>query len=193
MANENVPLWLSCSSSAVSATKKIADKELRYKINLFTGWKKYGKRVPGSSFPEDVYRGEHPMEWLIISYMDSAIPGHNMANWVEFPLSIVGFPAFQMVEIDPAPVLKNWQRGTGSSLYLLQSSCDEMLTYTGSAVSGNDKARLFMLLLRKQNFAWKIFLSIHSSRADNQNELLVMREDHMIASQVFGSLKLKTS
>jgi hypothetical protein len=33
-----------------------------------------------------------------------------------------------------------------------------MLTYTGNAVSGNNKARPFMPMLRKQNFEWKIIL-----------------------------------
>lgn len=63
-----------------------------------------------------------------------------------------------------------------------------MMSFAGSAVVEKEHVRLFVLLLRKSNLAWKFFLSIKSNWGLETNEVETLYNDHLNASQIFGSI-----
>jgi hypothetical protein len=184
------PLWLCTSELFLGPAAVVTKKELRYKLSPFADWAAEPEVLPSSMQIEHVYRGPASSDWLVVSFMSKAVPGHNMLNWVETPIRMSGFPSIQIAaKADPVPDLVAWNYEGNSPAYMEKLGVEEMHGFTGLARFDQAVARLYVLMLCKTNLAWMFFLSLQSS-AGNGNELATLRDDHQRAGSLFGRLRL---
>lgn len=180
------PLWLKAASRGNASARPVVSEELHCRFDLFEEWdrlpavKQFAMEVTG------VCRGPDERDWLTISFMPKAVPGHNMLSWFEAPLSLVGFPDLM---VQPSPELLWWDRETTVGDYPVGLTADEAHALVGLARFPSGVARVYMLLARKEHFAWKVFLSFGST-AGSGDELACMRDDDKRAEVVFGALEL---
>lgn len=184
------PLWLHMSEQFLRPSIVVKKTELRYELNLFADWAAEPEVLPSSMQIDHVYRGTASSDWLVVSFMSSAVPGHNMLNWLEAPIRMLGFPSIQISEkANPVPNLLAWNYEGSSAAYVKNLGVEEMHGFTGLARFGQSVARLYVLMFRKRNLAWMFFLSLHSL-AGNGKELSILRDDHWRAGTIFGRLRL---
>jgi hypothetical protein len=189
------PLWLQTSSEFLrsGAVAKREQNDLRYAVHIFGDWSAEPEVLPSPMQIDHVYRGPGASDWLVVSFMPKAVPGHNMLNWIEVPMSRRGFPSLRIAaRCKPAPDLIAWNYEGNSEAYLAKLGVDEMHAFTGLARFSGDIARVYAVMLRQTNFAWMFFLSMHSL-AGNGNELQNLRDDHRRAGAIFGGLRLQTT
>jgi len=183
------PLWLQ-STGLLGASTIVTNDDLCYSICLFEGWAAEPEVRPSAMQIDHLYQGWAPGDWLVVSFMPGAVPGHNMLNWVEVPLKTLGFPSIQLTaKFQPAPELLAWKHEGDNPGYMAKVGVEEMHGFTGLARIGDAIARVYVLMLRKANLAWMFFLSLHS-QAGGGNELATLRDDHRRAGMVFGALRL---
>jgi len=184
------PLWLYTPEQSPGPATVVTKKELRYELNLFADWAAAPEVLPSPMQIEHVYRGPASSDWLVVSFMPKAVPGHNMLNWLETPIRMAGFPSIQIAaKADPVPDLVAWNYEGQSTAYMAKLGVEEMHGFTGLARFDQAVARLYVVMLRKTNLAWMFFFSLHSL-AGNGNELATLREDHRRAGSLFGGLRL---
>jgi hypothetical protein len=187
-----IPLWLQTSSKLLrsGAVAKREQNDLRYAVHLFREWSAEPEVLPSPMQIDHVYRGPGACDWLVVSFMAKAVPGHNMLNWIEAPMSMLGFPSLQIAATcKPAPDLIAWNYEGKSEAYIAKLGLDEMHGFTGLAKFSGNIARVHAVMLRQMNFAWMFFLSMHSP-AGNGNELQNLRDDDRRAGAIFGSVRL---
>lgn len=183
--NVAIPLWLRATRPLKASTQPIASGDLRCKFELFSDWSSPPALTQLPMMAAGVCRGPSEKDWLVISFMANAVPGHNMLSWVEAPLSMIGFPE---PAVQPTPELLWWDKETATRDYQLSLGADEVHAFTGLARFSSGVARLYVLLARRQRFAWKVLLSF-ASAAGGGNELASMRDDDRRAEVVFGALE----
>jgi len=167
---------------------------LGYVVQVFEDWLTVPIIESSPMQEEHIYRGSFTTQWLILTHMRNAVPGHNMDNWVQFSLALFGFPAMQMAaQVSPKPDLITWRYEGSIEPYRAKLRLDEMHAYIGSAKINHDSARLYLVMMRRDHLAWKLFLSIDSNWGTGMDELIVMREDHTRAGEVFGGLQLRAA
>jgi hypothetical protein len=181
-----IPLWLRATQPSTALTRPIESVELRCKFGLYIDWSAPPALTQMPTTAVGVCRGPSERDWLVISFMPKAVPGHNMLNWVEAPISIGGFPE---PAVQPTPELLWWDAERAVGDYQLSLGAEEAHAYTGLARFSGGIARLYALLARKQHFAWKVLLCLASS-AGGGHELVGMRDDDRRAAVVFGALAL---
>jgi len=77
------PLWLQASGPSLSAFTIVTRPDLRYTINLFDDWATEPTVVQSPMQTEHVFRGPGAGDWLVVSFMPKAVPGHNMLSWLQ--------------------------------------------------------------------------------------------------------------
>jgi hypothetical protein len=184
------PLWLCTSEQFLGPAAVVTKKELRYELSLFADWAAEPEVLPSLMQIDHVYRGRTSSDWLVVSFMSKAVPGHNMVNWVETSIRVSGFPSIQIAaKANPVPDLVAWNYEGNSPAYMEKLGVEEMHGFTGLARFDQAVARLYVLMLRKTNLAWMFFLSLWSS-AGSGNELATLRDDHRRAGSLFCRLRL---
>lgn len=187
------PLWLHASEPASFPSTIVRRKELRYELPLFADWTATPEVLRSPMQIDDVYRGPVSTDWLVVSFMPKAVPGHDMRRWIELPMAISGFPSMPIaMKAGPGTTLAAWNYEGNSAAYIAKLGVDEMHGFTGLARFGQAVARVHLLMLRKTNLAWMFCLSLHS-KAGNGREWAILREDCKRAGNVFGDLRLDTS
>lgn len=117
------PLWLYTPEQSPGPATVVTKKELRYKLNLFADWAAAPEVLPSPMQVEHVYRGPASSDWLVVSFMSKAVPGHNMLTWLEKPIRMTGFPSIQIgAKADPVPDLVAWNYEGHSTAYMAKRS-----------------------------------------------------------------------
>ncbi len=187
-----LPSWLSPPEKPGFPTSSIGEKTLSCEFNLFEDWQPQPSLQPDSpQLAERTWRGNETTDWLVLSHMTTAVAGHNMANWVEAELAFVGFPSVRISSsFKTPPGLVTWDNEGTSNPLLTRLGADENLLYTGTAVIGQLRARLYVVMVRKANLAWKFFMTFGSGWGLGNDEITLMINDHHKAAHVMSSLQL---
>ena len=179
-----MPLWLESDAAGVSSGQNFASPDLGCAFVLPADWKVSASPSRAGPVMIGVFRGENAEDWFVASFMTSAVPGHDMTNWVRPVLALTGFPE---PALQPLPTLLGWEACEVGAAYAARRGLDEVHTFIGQAKFPSGLSRLYLLLARKGQLAWKLFLSVRSS-AGTGRELVCMLDDDRRASIVFGSL-----
>jgi len=179
-----VPLWLESDAPGVSSGQSFASPELGCAFVLPAYWNVSASPSRAGPVMIGVFRGENAEDWFVASFMTSAVPGHDMTNWVRPVLALTGFPE---LALQPLPTLLGWEACEVGAAYASRLGLDEVHTFVGLAKFPSSLSRLYLLLARKGHLAWKLFLSVRTS-AGAGHELVCMRDDDRRAAIVFGSL-----
>ena len=168
-----IPLWLSAPGPTAPPAQPILSDDLRCKFLLFNEWNHVPAVEEFETMTRGIFRGPSEADWLVVSFMANAVPGHNMLLWVEVSLDLAGFPE---MAVQPLPELLRWDAERMTAGYKLRLGTDELHAFTGLGRFPDEIGRLYVLLARKEHFAWKLLLSV-SSRAGVGSELATMRDD----------------
>ncbi len=191
-SSAHTPLWLRLPAAQRFPVQAVKNDGLGYVVPVFDGWQTVPAVESAPTQEEHIYRGSLATQWLILSHMRNAVPGHDMNNWVNVFVTLLGFPAAQVAaQVRPEPALITWRYQGSVEPYRTALQVDEMHAYVGSAKVRDDSARLYLVMMRRGHLAWKLFLSVDSNWGAGMDELLVMREDHSRAGEVFGGLQLQ--
>jgi hypothetical protein len=180
------PLWLRAASALEALARPVVCESLCCMFNLPSDWTAPPALTQVPTTAPGICRGPSERDWLVISFMPGAVPGHNMLTWVEAPLHMFGFPE---PAVQPPPELLWWAPEIAIRDYQLVLGAEEAHAFTGLVRFPGGVARLYTLLARKQRFAWKVVLSF-ASAAGEGSELACMRDDDKKAAVVFGALQL---
>jgi hypothetical protein len=156
----------------------------QYSLQLFPDWS-------CETRDRHLFRGSSIADWLVIDFASTAAADQDMHHWdVIFPMSPCGFPSAQVASaLIPRPALVVSGSDPISEEYRLRLRADEVRGFVGFADYGSAGGRIYLLLARRQNLAWKVFLSI-ARESDLDKELAALRDDHRRAALIFGSLTL---
>lgn len=193
MTNATVPVWFEPTELEDWPTRAIESADLRYRLRLHRDW---DARPQVSQTPmevEHVFRGAHPAECLVVSFMDKADPAANLRNWVEAIVGIAGFPVLTLSQAGRTPKLLQWQYAGSSAPLADRLEVDEAHTYQGVGMLPGrppELARVYILLARRATLAWKVALSFMTACPPGVGEELVADNDHVRAGATFGRLRL---
>lgn len=187
----DLPLWVQPSDLEGWPVENCTSPALHYSIPIRQGWQ---TRPTVNQTPmeiEHIFRGSNALEQLTVSFMSQANPEHPLRNWLEGMLLLTGFPLLSMQpDGQPPPQLLDWQYQGNCPPYAERLAVDEVHLYQGLAQlpdSSSELARLYILLARRGNFAWKIGLSLLSAGSPEMPENFAAAS---IAGATFGSLRL---
>ncbi len=175
-----LPLWCRTIDPAHSV------EELRCSVRPPRGWDGAADTTPLPGLVQCLWRGPDVRDALVVSFMPAAVPGHRMLTWVEAPMAICGFPE---PALQPLLVLAHWEPDATPVALAARLGTDELHVLRGLARADGTIARLYCLLARRGQHAWKLFLSI-ASAAGSGDELAHLRDDDARAGAVFGALVL---
>lgn len=192
--NENipdlVPAWLLPLHDDGQSTSITHIPDLKIGLSIPEDWPRQPKLLPSRMQSDAIFRGNKDTEFLVISFMPNAVPGHDMRQWLGFSLQMTGFPEMRIVEaFENLPRLIWWPEIVSSLELAKRMEVDEAHRNTGQALINGEAVRLFVLLLRKDRLAWKIFLSIPSGWDKHEDVLNILFDDYSFAGKIFSSIK----
>ena len=125
--------------------------------------------------------------------MDKASATARITNWVDSIIAITGFPVVEMINDEQKPQLIEWTEESALDIIAKQLKADEVYGYSGIARLQDDSsrlARIYILLVRRDKFAWKITLSFETACLPGMPAKLVDSNDHIRAGAILGELTL---
>ena len=187
-------MWVQPKKLENWPTKIIDNGKLHCQLPVCEDWSTNPQVTINDSEIEHCFYGKSLAECLMIKFMEQANPNNNICNWVDYSIAITGFPILSIQQrLERPPSLLEWNY-EGSYPYLTQKlAVDEVHLYQGLAKIFNPSTsmiRLYVLLARRDTFAWQIALSIYSACFPNTPKELVDSNDHFRAGSIFGNLKL---
>jgi len=189
---DQLPKWLEKSDPAGWPTVPLKSATLRYSLRIPKRWKSEAEVSGTSSEVGHIYYGPRSTEWLTISFMEKANATSDMRNWVDPILAMSGFPV--AINLDPPPRLARWTYLGKLPSVAKHLGVDEAHAYMGLAEYKDNGVtilgRLYMLMARRKNFAWKLALSIETACLDRAPPEMVDSQDHVRAGAIFGALRL---
>lgn len=194
-----VPAWLEPAEPDGWPTRLIESSMLRYRLRIPQGWSDQPDSTavpvgPNRTQVTHIYRGPQPTEWLIVDAMDNADTESDMKTWVEAILAMVGFPVLQMSQaIDPDPQLIAWSYEGAPDELAQRLHADQVHLYRGMAkldVGHPRLSHIYLLMVRRGTFAWKVTFCLESACLPGMDEDLVAGNDHVRAGATFGALEL---
>jgi hypothetical protein len=189
---EELPAWLQKSDPAGWPTQLVESDTLRYSLRIPKRWNPEPEMRGTAREIEHVYRGPRDNEWLSITFMDKANAESDMKNWVDTFISISGFPV--VTGLKPPPELGRWNYLGRQPALAKKLHADEAHTYIGTARYSGAQAptlgRLYIVMARRRNFAWKFALCFETACPDGTPEDRIAKQDHVRAGAILGSLRL---
>ena len=189
---DELPRWLEKSDPPGWPTVPLNSATLRYSLRIPKHWSSEPEVRGTSREVEHLYHGKRDAEWLIISFMEKADDTSDMRNWVEASIAMTGFPV--MLEFDPPSKLGRWTYLGKLPGLAKKLSVDEAHAYTGLAEYNKDQkttlGRMYIVMARRKNFAWKLALSFETACFDGMPEEKVYSQDHVRAGAILGTLRL---
>jgi hypothetical protein len=188
-----VPRWLEECDPPGWPTEPLKSEALRYALRIPKRWATE-RQVRGTEREvEHVYRGAKEAEWLTVAFMDAADEGRSdMRVWVDQYMQRTGFPV--KVHLKPEPNLRKWDYLGKLPGVAKKLAVDEAHAYTGLVdyVGGERPVlgRLYILMARRKQFAWKIALSFETACFEHISEARVYSQDHVRAGAILGALRL---
>ena len=191
-----IPVWLEPADPNGWPTVPFESPLLRYSLRIPKRWSTTPQLSQTTMEAQHIFRGPWPTELLIVSFMDKASPGGKMADWVEGILAVTGFPVLEMIPeagSQPRPTLIEWVYEGALRPIAEKLDADEAHCYTGIAqLPGKPPrlSRLYILLVRRATFAWKVTLAFETACLPGMPDEIVVSNDHVRAGAVLGSLHL---
>ncbi len=190
-----LPIWVQPAAVEGWPTREVASPMLRYTVHVREGWTTSPETRSTDREVTHVYRGNTAADWLIVTLMDQANDRGNMRNWVDSMQLLVGFPILEMTlgEPKPEPNLLEWSCLGQFDELTTRLGVGESLLYTGLAqVKAQHPlfSRLYILVARRANFAWKITLCFETACFPGVEEQMVAENDHVRAGATFGYVGL---
>ena len=194
--SDEIPIWLEPVALAQWPTQIVESQALRYRLALRQGWNATPQvnRLP--THVEHIFRGVYPSESLMVSFMENAEPAADLRNWIEAIMGLAGFPLVAMVPAnndEGRPELLEWQYQGSPAALAERLEVDEIQLYQGLGkltTRPPELARLYVLLARRETWAWNISLSFISACPPGAPEATVIKNDHVRAGATFGPLCL---
>lgn len=187
-----LPVWLQDCTLEAWPTKPIKSAALRYSLKLPARWDSdYAVRGTSHSI-QHIYRGGKDTNWLMIEFLENADEHGDIRHLVQVDMAISGLPVLYDLKVQPT-LLQGRYIGTLSSL-VTKLDADDAQAYLGIArfqVPGNLLGRIYIVLVRKGTFAWKITLTFHTACLPGAPEEMVNSNDHIRAGAILGSLQLE--
>lgn len=96
MDQSYMPVWLSTFKSKLENGASFIQIDTNYQFHLLTSWQGKLTKAQYAGLEEHIYRGESNIDWLSVTHMKTAVPGHDMEIWVDSVLQLIGFPDSRM-------------------------------------------------------------------------------------------------
>jgi hypothetical protein len=175
-------LWMQRLDEGSVPVEFVRPASCRCTLSVYAGWSP--SEQPG------VFRGPRMADWLVVESA-AGMRREDPQRWDHaFPFSPCGFPSPQVAAaLHPRPRLVISTAEPVSEACRMRLGVDEACAYSGLADYRADGGRVYILLLRRDTSAWKLFLSL-STTAGAGEEVACLRHDHRRAAVVFGSLAL---
>ncbi len=191
-----LPLWLKPADPPGWPTIPIRSATLRYSMRLPQRWVSR-PLVNGTELEVwHVYWGStsQDAEWLYISFMENASEGDQLHKWVDFSMLLCDSPITQIHDDEArAPKRRTWDfLGRLPSLEA-KMKADEAYGWMGTSTYQRDfvmLGRMYVILVRRKTFAWKIVLSFMTAVLEGMPEQFIKSNDHVRAGAVLGDLVL---
>lgn len=190
----SLPIWLQPRGLDTWPTQTVTNSQLRYRVPIPAAWPQTPEIKPTAFETEHFFGGRLPGEGLIIKALPEAKPDHPLQSWVEAIVQITGFPLLSIQQgLTSPPALLQWQ-AQGPCLDLQQHfQVEETFLYQGLAQLSEGETgliRLYVLLAKRQTWAWQVGLSIASACLPGTPEERVEVNDHWRAGAILGHLSL---
>jgi hypothetical protein len=190
---QEIPIWVQPIKGNDWQTQVIDNAQLKYILSVPSAWHISPKVLSTHLDIEHFFQGNVLGEGLVIKFMQNANPKHNILNWVEAFVSLMGFPILSIRQtLEPLPQLIQWEYKGICPPLSERLKVDEIHLYEGLAQiseSSPTLIRLYILLARRNTFAWQINLSISSACLPDAPKELVEINDHFRAGAIFGNLQ----
>jgi hypothetical protein len=188
-----VPAWFEPASLEHWPTRLVESSALHYSLPLRQGWDSAPQVSEAPLEIEHVFRGPAASDCLVIGFMDRADPAADIRNWVEAIITMTGFPLPSLQQVGGAsPRLLEWETLGARPPLAQRLGVEEAYPYQGLAMLPGrppELARFYILLARRETFAWKVSLSLYSACPPGTSEQIVVANDHVRAGATFGSLR----
>ena len=195
------PVWLNPPRSETWDTRLHKSTMLRYSIQIPTAYSDNPEIFSTQKETMHMFFGKYRhAEALIVSFMDKAIPGHDMKLWVEGNMALTGFPIVELHREykNYVPELQQWVYEGCFPDFAASLNLDEVHAYSGYAIMPSPPeqdlsalgARIYILLARKETLAWKITLTFTTSVFPGMPNHMIYSYDHVRAAAIFSSINL---
>ncbi len=190
-ATDLIPAWLLSFESKSQNTSRLTLPDLKIILSIPEDWPKQPEVLPSPIQSEAIFRGNNMAEFLVIAFMPNAIPGHDMRQWLDLSLAMTGFPDIHIAQaMENPPRLLWWPEIVSSPELANKMKADEAHRNSGQALLNGEAVRLFVLMIRKGELAWKIFLSIPSEWEKHEDALKTIFDDYTNAARIYSSIKV---
>lgn len=198
MQNQNdLLVWLQTARPEGWEVRAVEDERLRYRLAVPEGW----NAAPLEAGPNEagqLFRGDHSGERLAVAFMREADPAAALPNRVEADLRLRGYPVAELIpDSDPTPnsgpTMLEWKLEEGGPALRERFGVDELWLGSGLSKFRLDRemnlARLYVVLARRGDLAWRMGLSFLSASMPGSPEEMVIENDHVRAGAIFGPLR----
>ncbi|WP_244930776.1 hypothetical protein [Nocardioides sp. W7] len=185
--------WLQLPAASTSAdwpTRVCEVPDLRARVGVPDSWRDQGTSSPPEGERSAVFRGDSPLDWLEIRHRVD-VGSEALARWTDGVQGAIGFPVVPpgRLVLD-LPELLSWPMpgGVTDEHDRDRLGLDELLGYEGLAAWDGRRLRLYVVLARRGDDAWRLTLGIESALLPGMPDDLVWSNDHVRAAAVFGAL-----
>ena len=154
-----LPPWLQPNQSNNFPVWTVNNRALHCRLGLPKLWDTQPAIEDSESEKRQLFCGKNAFEGLGLSFMDQAKPASDIRNWVDAIIAITGFPMpFLCRQGVSVPKLLSWEAVEDSNSLSGMFKVDEIHLLQGLAFSDETSAFycLYMILARKEHWAWKI-------------------------------------
>jgi hypothetical protein len=184
-----LPIWLQQAVLAAWPTQVAESVDLRYRIGVPEAWEMAPTVEEGFNEIEHRYTGALAAESVSVAFMAQADPAASLRDWLEATIAMTGKPL-----LSPQMEMLEWVYAGGSQAVVERLAVDEAHLYTGlgelDEAGRPTLARLYVVLARRDQYAWKIIVSFSSACPPGTEEEMIERNDHVRAGAIFGRLAL---
>ena len=167
--SRKMPIWLQSCKLENFPTRHMDNNIVQCRFSLPQTWEIIPELNETALVIEHVFQGEIPTDGLVMSFMEKADPQANLQDWVEVILGVTGFPILPInSQFATTSELLQWETLDNQDSFSERFQVDEMYLYEGLAQIGtlSTLVCLYVILARRGTHAWKIGLSLTSTRDD---------------------------
>lgn len=188
----SLPAWLGPQSPLeLWPVAPVGDKRVRFAAAAPPTWSPLRYEAAGD---QQTVRSSGPVpgEGLAVTLLTGASAGADIDTWLQVPMSAVGGLDPQALAHDGTAELLSWARSDDGGL-AGHLEVDEALGYSGLArfsAEGErpELIRIYVLLARRGELAWKLGLALSSAVLPGADEDFVDANDHVRARACLGGL-----
>lgn len=192
--DNDLPLWVQPVELEMWPTQLLESNLLHCHLSVPEWWQAENEVRQNSLESSQTLRGGGFSEFLELHYLATADPEAKLTNWVDTLVAITELPA-ESAALDKSlsPKLLEWDYLGEFAPLKARWEVDEVHLYQGLMIYHSDKselARLYIVVCRRANSAWKIVLSFSSACPPGMPQAAIDSNDHVRAAATFGHLYL---